>query len=259
MATSLTKEQFTQILLDEAITNQMDIDILKTIYSFDDHRAYGSQVCEALGFCGKNPAGRLNLEFWRYALRIKKKYPDTQFTIRKDNSTRYWDLFFEGWSEGRFWVWQLRPNLMLALEETGLAVDMIDAQEIPLPISINLIEGAKRSIVVNAYERNTQARRRCIDKFGCKCIVCGFDFGNEYGEVGKGFIHIHHLTPISKIGVDYEVNPLKDLAPICPNCHAMIHREKCALTIDKLKKHYKQAQALKRNARTLQTRNQRVE
>jgi 5-methylcytosine-specific restriction enzyme A len=39
-----------------------------------------------------------------------------------------------------------------------------------------------------------------------------------------GFIHVHHLTPLSSLGTDYEVDPIRDLRPVCPNCHAVLHR-----------------------------------
>jgi 5-methylcytosine-specific restriction protein A len=61
------------------------------------------------------------------------------------------------------------------------------------------------------------------------------NFGDVYGEIGKGFIHIHHLIPISEIGTEYKINPITDLIPVCPNCHAMIHRTKQPLTIQELK------------------------
>ena len=59
-----------------------------------------------------------------------------------------------------------------------------------------------------------------------------------YGEFGQGFIHVHHIVPISKIGKEYKIDPIKDLVPVCPNCHAMLHRGKDenVLTIDELKK-----------------------
>ena len=50
------------------------------------------------------------------------------------------------------------------------------------------------------------------------------DFEETYGELGRGFIHVHHLVPISSIGKTYQIDPINDLAPVCPNCHAMLHR-----------------------------------
>lgn len=85
-------------------------------------------------------------------------------------------------------------------------------------------EGAASSIEVNRYERDPRARQACIDKWGYKCSVCGFDFEARYGDLGKGYIHVHHLTDLSTVGVDYEVDPVNDLCPVCPNCHAMLHR-----------------------------------
>ena len=55
-----------------------------------------------------------------------------------------------------------------------------------------------------------------------------------YGEVGKEFIHVHHLKEIASIGENYQINPLTDLRPVCPNCHAMLHRKNPAYTIEEL-------------------------
>ena len=89
--------------------------------------------------------------------------------------------------------------------------------------SEELIEGAVRSIVVNAYERNPEARRRCIEAHGTCCCICGFDFGEVYGVVAEGYIHVHHLRPLSEIKEEYVVDPVNDLRPVCPNCHAVLH------------------------------------
>lgn len=105
--------------------------------------------------------------------------------------------------------------------------DFYSPDEIPQEYVGSLNEGAIRKITVNAYERNSAARRACIEKFGCRCYCCTFDFGEEYGEeLGTGFIHVHHVIPLSEIGKEYQVDPLEDLKPVCPNCHAMLHRKK---------------------------------
>lgn len=96
-------------------------------------------------------------------------------------------------------------------------------------------EGAKKQIAVNVYERSAEARAICIRHYGLNCSVCGFNFEETYGEIGVGFIHVHHLTPLSEIGKDYELNPMTDLRPVCPNCHAMIHQRNPAYTIEELK------------------------
>ncbi|WP_337946952.1 MULTISPECIES: HNH endonuclease [unclassified Pseudoalteromonas] len=80
-------------------------------------------------------------------------------------------------------------------------------------------------MIVNSYERNLKARSECIKEYGVSCTVCGFNFEETYGKRGKGFIHVHHIVPISDIGDEYQVDPIRDLRPVCPNCHAMLHRK----------------------------------
>ncbi|NNO00246.1 HNH endonuclease [Vibrio sp. B1-2] len=106
------------------------------------------------------------------------------------------------------------------------------ADEITEPTSV--VEGSKKTITVNAYERSTFARNECIRLKGDSCIVCGFNFGKFYGEKAEGFIHVHHLVPLHEINEEYEVDPEKHLVPVCPNCHAMLHR-KDAPSIEKLR------------------------
>jgi 5-methylcytosine-specific restriction protein A len=55
-----------------------------------------------------------------------------------------------------------------------------------------------------------------------------------YSDVGKGYIHVHHLTPLSEMGGESDVNPVEDMRPICPNCHAMVHRRKPAYAIEEI-------------------------
>ena len=96
-------------------------------------------------------------------------------------------------------------------------------------------EGAVERILVNKYERNRDAREACIAAHGSTCAVCEFNFEKAYGDLGKGFIHVHHLVEISSIGKEYLVQPVTDMRPVCPNCHAMLHKERPALTIEALK------------------------
>jgi len=98
-----------------------------------------------------------------------------------------------------------------------------------------LYEGALLKVCVNKYERNQKARRECVAKKGYQCLVCGCDFETTYGEIGKNFIHVHHVTPISSIGEEYKLNVDTDLVPVCPNCHYMLHRKNPPYTIEELK------------------------
>ncbi len=98
-------------------------------------------------------------------------------------------------------------------------------------------EGAVKQISVNAYERSGAARAACIAHYGTTCVVCGFDFGEVYGSIGSGFIHVHHLVDLALGGGPTEIDGVRDLRPVCPNCHAMLHTSKPARSISWLQDH----------------------
>jgi 5-methylcytosine-specific restriction protein A len=96
-------------------------------------------------------------------------------------------------------------------------------------------EGKSKDIIQTRYERNPEARKRCLSHYGFSCVICNFNFEDHFGEIGKGFIHVHHINQISEIGEEYEIDPIKDLIPVCPNCHAMIHSKRPAFNIKEIK------------------------
>ena len=79
-------------------------------------------------------------------------------------------------------------------------------------------------VEVNRYEQDPDARRACIAHHGTSCAACGFSFEQKYGEIGRDFIPVHHLVPVSQLGSSYELDPISDLVPLCANCHAMAHQ-----------------------------------
>jgi 5-methylcytosine-specific restriction protein A len=88
-----------------------------------------------------------------------------------------------------------------------------------------IFEGIKKQVSVNKYERSSIARAKCIEAHGHSCKICQFNFEEQYGNLGKEFIHVHHITPIHSIGKSYKIDYANDLIPVCPNCHAMLHRK----------------------------------
>lgn len=135
----------------------------------------------------------------------------------------------------------IRPELVDELEAVWF--DFLTTQKIrhnPYVLTDDqtkktFVEGTASQVTLTRYERNPFARRACINHYGYSCAVCDFDFEKHYGELGKNFIHVHHLRQVATVGKAYEVNPIKDLRPVCPNCHAMLHRQNPLLTIDFLK------------------------
>ena len=120
---------------------------------------------------------------------------------------------------------------------TGMILSLLDV--VPVNTDQNPSgkeEGNCTQILTNRYERNRFNRMLCLEKYGYICQACGFDFEKTYGAVGHHFIHVHHLIPVSQMGEHYIVDPLTDLIPLCPNCHAMMHRYNPMLSLDEFKK-----------------------
>ena len=122
----------------------------------------------------------------------------------------------------------------LVVEENDFdSKDLILANEVP--DSSTYQEGAVQQIVVNRYERDHHARSACVEHHGTKCHLCGMDFASIYGPLMAGFIHVHNLKQISCVGTGYDVDPIADLRPVCPNCHAVIHRKDPPFTLDEVR------------------------
>ncbi len=104
------------------------------------------------------------------------------------------------------------------------------------PEDIPLTEGSPEEIFSKKYERNAKARKKCLEYHGTACKVCGIDFAKAYGQEFAGKIEVHHIVPICQIGEEYEVDPINDLVPVCPNCHTALHSKKNGVyTIEELK------------------------
>lgn len=96
-------------------------------------------------------------------------------------------------------------------------------------------EGAVSTLQVNRYERDQRNRATAILIHGTTCMACGLDLESRYGEIVAGFIEVHHTTPVSQLGSDYQIDPAKDLVPLCPNCHAVAHRRDPPFSVDEIK------------------------
>ena len=130
-----------------------------------------------------------------------------------------------------------KPNKKRSKAIEGWLKEHYTADKIVYPDEVEdntIFEGAKKQIVVNAYERSTKARRECILQYGYICVICNFDFKKVYGEIGKNFIHVHHIKPLSEIDGEYQINSTQDLRPVCPNCHAMLHKKVPAYSIEEI-------------------------
>ena len=103
------------------------------------------------------------------------------------------------------------------------------AEEEPTPESF--AEGATQSVTVNSYERDPRARRACLAHHGYTCCVCNQALEELCGPTAKRIIHVHHIVPLSEVDGQYVVDPVEDLVPICPNCHAVVHSKRPPLEV----------------------------
>jgi hypothetical protein len=126
-----------------------------------------------------------------------------------------------------------RDEIARLIEESQVALSLLPG-EVAQPSLY--VEGATLRVSVNAYERSREAVLECKTRRGTTCLVCGFDFGAVYGAEFAGFIHVHHLRPLSDIGDKYKVDPVADLCPVCPNCHAVIHHGGRLRSVEEVKR-----------------------
>jgi 5-methylcytosine-specific restriction protein A len=96
-------------------------------------------------------------------------------------------------------------------------------------------EGAVKWMLVNVFERDQAAKAACLARWGFACSGCGETMGARYGSIADGLIEVHHLIPLSSIRRTYTLDPVKDLRPVCPNCHAVVHRGRPPLSIEELR------------------------
>lgn len=228
------------ITIDQWLTVLTEVDLIsdqvkEALVAFGNSENYTSRSSEV----GKNfdysNSGGVNLLFANYGKRVVKHLEiETHDHLTKDRKA-YWPLFFYGFYDQSLFNWQLREELVDAMIElewiNGSAgyQNYVDEHD-------TYFEGKKRVSQIVSYERNAEARQKCIDHYGCLCYVCKFDFQKEFGDLGKGYIHVHHRKRTAYSGKEHEVNPIEDLIPLCPNCHAMIHKRKPMLKVDELVK-----------------------
>ncbi|PAP75076.1 HNH endonuclease [Rubrivirga marina] len=115
-----------------------------------------------------------------------------------------------------------------ALERNGFdVVRKREPADGPYPDEVEPVgpraEGGRVRVWVDRYERDPALRDACLAHYGSVCRVCEVDMAETYGPLGAGYVHVHHVRPLAA-GGERETDPVADLVPVCPNCHAMLHR-----------------------------------
>lgn len=132
------------------------------------------------------------------------------------------------WRDGARQIDEKIYNLIVSLSDikkNGLSGLNDLSQGTSSAFESEILEGAKKQRFSSIYERDPKLRQQALTIHGYSCAICEFNFEKTYGEIGKGFIHVHHIKPLASSG-ETKVNPRKDLIVVCPNCHSIIHRHK---------------------------------
>ncbi|MEI8293903.1 MAG: HNH endonuclease [bacterium] len=102
-----------------------------------------------------------------------------------------------------------------------------------------LKEGARVSVFVNRFERNPKARAECLKIYGYRCQICRWSGSDAFIDGADRLIQVHHVIQLSDIGIEYIVDPRRDLIPVCPNCHSYIHLFNPPLPVEEARKRLK--------------------
>jgi|SRR5215217_261502 len=127
-------------------------------------------------------------------------------------------------------------NLARAIREEGLATK--DVPHYPEEEEQAFPEGRILYRMHRSRERNTALVRKAKATWvgvtdGTACRVCGFDFEVVYGDLGQGYIECHHNVPVSDLKRESRTL-LRDLTPVCANCHRMLHRRRPWVSVEEL-------------------------
>jgi len=102
-------------------------------------------------------------------------------------------------------------------------------------------EGEEGGVIMRLhkrYERDAtliaEKRKAAAEAGIVACEVCGFDFEEAYGDLGSGYIEVHHIKPVHTL-VAKSKTKLTDLALLCANCHRMAHRKRVPSSLPQLR------------------------
>jgi hypothetical protein len=144
------------------------------------------------------------------------------------------------------WVGSLVASAAsLASSLLALALSLIPLKETPLAASeadtsdagsdAYAMEGRKYQGIYTRYERSRSNRAIAIVVHGTKCAVCQFNFEIAFGDIGAGYVEIHHKTPVHLMLEERVVDPVEELVPLCSNCHRMVHTQDPPIPISDLR------------------------
>jgi 5-methylcytosine-specific restriction enzyme A len=217
-------------IIEEGVAEK-HVAMLRAHYLAPNHTITWTQLGKLVGWTGD----AVNLQYGLFARRVARQ-------LGIDEKPSFWVFVLVTWGAGKdpvtgFQTFVLRRPVLAALKRLGIFTS--ESKDL-LPVEVDpsdpIHEGTRFQVMVNAFERDPEARRQCMAAHGTDCCICGLNFGAAYGPEAEGFIHVHHVKPLSEIGREYVVDPVRDLRPVCPNCHAVLHLGDKCRTVDNVKR-----------------------
>lgn len=175
----------------------------------------------------------------------KTKKRNSRLTLEIDGNTNLRKLSDKAWQHFSLVIaknYQSEEESMKALND--VLFDFMCILLLLLSVQIDWVsskedqareEGAVKFSLSRKFERSRINRAISLRHHGFRCKGCGLLLEEIYGPLGTNVIHVHHVVPVSKMGGSYVLDPKKDLIPLCPNCHNIVHRTDPPVPIDSLR------------------------
>lgn len=204
----------------------------------EEHRITATELARAAGYVGYEAA---NLQYGKLARRVCEALHVAPPVGNSGEPTFTYVLATSMKMPNQDWVWTLHEVVVEALQtldssnnsDQNDAFGPVHADEVPE--NPKYLEGAVIQRLVNARERDPEARAACVEYWGTTCAVCELDASEVYGIDPLRFIHVHHLQPLSTLTTPTLTDPKRDLRPVCPNCHTVLHTTQPPLSISALR------------------------
>jgi hypothetical protein len=175
----------------------------------------------------------VNLQYGSLAHRLAEELGVDEPPLREVWPKGWWGYVLVDWADKRgslgHTAYVMRPPLVAALHrlEWGSSTKPRGGSA-----PKTFPEGRSRDVVQSERERDPRARSECLRHYGTACVVCNRSLEEEYGDIARDFVHVHHLHPLA--AAERATDPVRDLRPVCPNCHGIIHRRSPPYTIEEM-------------------------
>lgn len=223
-AQSFTKDEWIEILNEEKGFTSILLEAIYTLVFAMDGKGAASEIAHITGRTYRV----YNASLGTTVKRLRNVGYFFVKDLREDKTERYWSHFFNGYYDGRFFIWEVKDALyqaMLTYVKDSVEVSISDANDELETIETGVVEGERIQRVHTLLERNGPivhiAKADFVKKHGSLfCEACGFSFQQIYGIE---FIEAHHILPLYQgkrktKGIDFMM--------LCANCHRAIHSKK---------------------------------